>query len=60
MVTRDAVLPTGDIVLEQSLDSGGSQGEQHVPSRIDDDGFWRHGVVKARRRARVMLHAQGG
>jgi hypothetical protein len=34
MAMRNAVLPAGGIVLEQSLDSGGSQGEWCVPSHV--------------------------
>jgi hypothetical protein len=32
--------------------------ERCVPSRIDDNGSWWHDTAKARRRMRVVLHAQ--
>jgi hypothetical protein len=47
MATRGTVLPMWDIFLEQSLASGGSKVERHVPSRIDDGGSWRRGAVEA-------------
>jgi hypothetical protein len=50
----------GASFLEESLDSGGSQGERRVPSCIDDCGFCRRGDVEARRRVCVVLSAQGG
>jgi hypothetical protein len=48
MATRGVVLPLWDIVLEQSLASGGSEVERCVPSGIDDGGFWRRGATEPR------------
>jgi hypothetical protein len=45
--------------LEQSLARGGSEVERHVPSCIDDGGFWRSGAVECQM-LHAVLRAQGG
>jgi hypothetical protein len=58
MAMRGVVLLLWDIILEQSLASGGSEVVRRAPSRIDDGGSWLHGTTEARRRVRAVLRAQ--
>jgi hypothetical protein len=48
MATHNASLPIGGIVLEQTLDEGGSEVERRVSPRIDDGWSWWRGATKSR------------